>query len=139
MTSTGRKTILVVDDEDDVRNYLSTVLVDAGYEVVTAPDGKKALELVRKSPPALVSLDISMPEMSGVRFYREMREDPALAKIPILIVTGVTNPWRSPAGEGTIGDFLAKRRHLPPPEGYFEKPVDREAYLATVARLESGT
>jgi CheY-like chemotaxis protein len=129
------KTILIVDDEQDVRNYLTAVLVDAGYETQTANDGQAAMDLVKAGAPDLISLDITMPEKTGVRFYREMRQDAALSKIPIVIVTGVTNPWASPDGSGTMKDFLSSRRQVPPPEGYFEKPVDKEAYLAKIAEL----
>jgi CheY-like chemotaxis protein len=79
-----------------------------------------------------------MPEKSGVRFYREMREDPDLAGVPIVIVTGIQNPWASPEGSGTIQDFLSKRKRIPPPDGFFEKPVDRDAYLARVAEIVGG-
>ena len=129
------KKILVVDDEQDVRTYLTALLTDAGYEVETAVNGMVALEQVRAAKPALVSLDITMPEKSGIGFYREMRKDPDLAAVPIVIVTGVVNPWASPSGSGNVNDFLSSRRNIAPPDGYFEKPVDSEAYLAKVAEL----
>ncbi len=130
-----RKRILVVDDEPDVLTYLGTLLEDAGYEVETARDGAEALERVRARRPDLVSLDITMPEKTGVRFYREMKEDPDLAAVPIVIVTGVTNPWAGPGGEGSFERFISTRRRVPPPEGFFEKPIDREKFLARVAEL----
>jgi CheY-like chemotaxis protein len=135
MAETAAKKILIVDDEDDIITYLSTLLSDAGYDVEVARDGVEAMAAVRKGPPALVSLDITMPNKSGVRFYREMREDPTLRAIPIVIVTGVTNPWASKAGKGTLQDFLSTRKQVPPPDGYFEKPVKRDAYLAKVAGI----
>jgi hypothetical protein len=64
-----------------------------------------------------------------------MREDADLAKVPIVIVTGVTNPWAGPGGEGTFKEFISSRKQVPPPDGYFEKPVDREAYLAKIGEL----
>lgn len=135
MSGEEKVRILVVDDEDDVLNYLATLLEDAGFAVERAKDGAQALAAVRRRPPHLVSLDISMPERSGVRFYRDLKEDPALKSIPVVIVTGITNPWEGPEGQGSFGDFLSKRKQVPPPEGYFEKPVDPEAYLAAVRRL----
>ena len=127
--------ILIVDDEQDVTAYLAAVLEDAGYETKSAADGNAALELVEAEAPALISLDITMPEKTGVRFYRELREDAATAGIPIVIVTGVTNPWAAPDGSGTMKAFLSSRRQIPAPEGFFEKPVDKEAYLARIAEL----
>ena len=130
-----KKTILVVDDEQDVRSYLAAVLSDAGYETLTAENGQVAMDMVKAGAPDLISLDVTMPEKSGVRFYREMREDEATAGVPIIIVTGVMNPWASPDGSGTIKAFLSSRRQIPAPEGFFEKPVDKEAYLARIAEL----
>ena len=115
--------------------YLAAVLSDAGYGTKTAANGQRAMDLVKDDPPALISLDITLPEKSGVRFFREMREDEALAKIPIVIVTGVVNPWAAPDGSGTMKAFLSTRRQVTPPDGFFGKPVDKEAYLARIAEL----
>jgi CheY-like chemotaxis protein len=135
MAKDAPKRILVVDDEEDVITYLSALLTDAGYAVTAAHDGQEAIDEVRRERPDLVSLDITMPEKSGVRFYREMREDPDLAGVPIVIVTGVTNPWSGPHGEGTFEKFISTRRKVPPPEGFFEKPLDPEAFLAKLASI----
>ena len=78
--------VLVVDDEPDVVTFISTVLNDNGYETVTAKDGVEALERVKERRPDLISLDITMPEKSGVRFYRDMRESDEYKDIPIVIV-----------------------------------------------------
>ena len=129
------KVILVVDDEADVRQYFSSVLEDAGYVVKTACNGQEALEFVAQEKPALVSLDISMPETSGVRFYREMRDNPELATIPIVIVTGVTSPLGASDGRGSFEQFISSRKQVPPPDGFFDKPVDPEAFVAKVEEL----
>ncbi|MEN8148178.1 MAG: response regulator [Planctomycetota bacterium] len=127
--------ILIVDDEADVITYLSAMLTDAGHRVTTANNGAEAMDAVKADRPDLVSLDMSMPEKSGVRFYREMKEDADLAGVPIVIVTGVTNPWSGRGGEGTFEGFISSRKQVPPPEGFFEKPVKKDAYLAKVAEL----
>jgi CheY-like chemotaxis protein len=95
----------------------------------------EAMAEVLRSRPDVVSLDITMPNKSGVRFYREMREDAALRDVPIVIVTGVVNPWAGPDGTGSFQDFISSRKRVPPPDGYFGKPVDREAYLAKLAEI----
>jgi CheY-like chemotaxis protein len=130
-----KKTILVVDDEADVVAYLSALLQDAGYAVRTAADGQKAIDDVRRQKPDLVSLDITMPEKSGVRFYREMREDPELAEIPIVIVTGVTSPLAGAKGVGSFERFISSRKQVAPPDGFFEKPIEREQFLAKLADI----
>ena len=88
MTDTKAKTILVVDDEADVRNFLKIALIEAGFNVITATNGNKALEEVKKTIPDLISLDLVMPEKSGAMFHRELNKNKEWSKIPIIIVTG---------------------------------------------------
>jgi two-component system nitrogen regulation response regulator NtrX len=80
------ETILIVDDEESVRNSLVGVMKDEGYEVVTASSGKEGIDLLNEAQPALVLLDIAMPGMDGIetlRRLREMRPD-----MPVVMVTG---------------------------------------------------
>lgn len=128
------KKILIVDDEPDVVTYIETLLQDNAYETVSAADGQAALDKLKSDRPDLVCLDISMPEKSGVRFYREVKEDPELAKIPIVVVTGVTGFGLDPEG---FKKFISSRRHVPPPEGFIAKPIDREELLGTIKELLS--
>jgi CheY-like chemotaxis protein len=129
-----KKRILIVDDEPDIVSYLEMVLQDNGFETETAGNGNEALEAVRANPPDLVTLDITMPEASGTRFYKEMRTDPDLSQIPVVIVTAVT---------GLGGDkyayekFISNRRLVPAPEAFFPKPIDREAFIEAVKGLLS--
>ena len=126
------KKVLIVDDEPDIVSYLEMILQDNGFETVTAGNGNEAMEAVKENRPDLVTLDITMPEASGTRFYKELRTDPDLAGIPVLIVTAVT---------GLGGDkyayekFISNRRLVPAPEGFFPKPIDREAFIAAVKEL----
>ncbi|MCG6956159.1 MAG: response regulator [Gemmatimonadetes bacterium] len=130
--STTAKRVLVVDDEPDVLSYLEMLLRDSGYQTLTASDGAAALELARKEKPDLVTLDISMPKASGTRFYKEVKTDPELAGTPVVIVTAVTGYGGDPYG---YEKFLNRRSLVPPPEGFFPKPIDREAFLAAVKKL----
>jgi CheY-like chemotaxis protein len=118
-----RKTILIVEDDADTATYLSTLLEDAGYSTVAAEDGDEALEKVRSNRPDLISLDITMPKKSGVRFYRDMKESSEWKSIPIIIVTGVSSDFEK---------FISTRSHVAPPEGYLSKPIDREEMLSLV-------
>jgi CheY-like chemotaxis protein len=130
------KKILVVDDEPSVVAYLETLLQDNGYDTVSAPDGRIALEAVKSQRPDLVTLDISMPEESGIRFYRNVKEDPDLAKIPVVIVTAVTGDAGDPE---PFKKFLSTRKQVPAPEGFIPKPVEREKLLATIQELLAAT
>jgi CheY-like chemotaxis protein len=68
--------ILVVDDEEDIRKLLVTLFEDAGYQVVTASDGKEALEVAKAEHPDLIFLDILMPIMDGFQTCAALRKDP---------------------------------------------------------------
>ncbi len=128
------KRILIVDDEPDVVSYLEMLFRDSGYETLTASDGTVALDMTRKEKPDLVTLDISMPRASGTRFYKEIKTDPALATIPVVIVTAVTGYGGDPRG---YEKFLNRQSLVPMPEGFFPKPIDRDEFLAAVKKLLS--
>ena len=120
------KTVLVVDDDPDARDYLATVLEDDGLAVSTAKDGTEAIAVLEESTPDLVSLDITMPEKSGVAVYRSIKEDDRFKNIPVIITTGVSDDFKA---------FISNRRQVPPPEGYINKPVDAEQFVKTVRKL----
>ncbi len=88
MAENAKKTILVVDDEADVRNFLKAALLESGFTVILAEDGNIALEQVKKQIPDLISLDLVMPKKSGAKFYRELSKNKGWKKIPVIIVTG---------------------------------------------------
>ncbi|MBI5498825.1 MAG: response regulator [Deltaproteobacteria bacterium] len=127
--STVPKKVLVVDDEPDVVTYLETLLRDNGYATIGAANGQEGMEKLRAERPDLVCLDITMPVESGIRFYRDLRSDPALSGIPVIVVTAVTGHGADPA---PFRNFLGTRRQFPPPEGFFSKPIDRDKFLAAV-------
>lgn len=126
------KRILVVDDEEDVCTYLGRLFREHGYEVNFAADGNQAWEQIEKHKPDLVTLDLSMPEKSGVKFYREIKARPELSAVPVVMVTGVTGPGGNPADTER---FYRTRHQAPPPEGFIAKPIDRDEMLAVVTRL----
>jgi len=127
MANDNKKKILVVDDEQDVRDYLSTALTDAGFEVETARDGLEALEAVRRGRPDLISLDLVMPRHSGAKFYRELQRDKQLQSIPVLIVTGHA---RDEMGRADFDEMT-----MSGPGIYLEKPVRPRAYVTAVRQL----
>ena len=129
---TENRLILVVEDEPDERSYLATLLEDNGYGVITAKDGQEAIEAVRRDKPDLVTLDVSMPEKSGLRFYRELRADPGLASTPVVIVTAVTGFG---GDSNAFKKFISSSKQVPPPEGFVAKPIDKQELLESVASL----
>jgi CheY-like chemotaxis protein len=86
--------ILVVDDDDEIREVVSEVLVERGYQAVAVADGQQALSCLQSaaSPPCLILLDIMMPVMDGVAFRRQQLTDPQLAPIPVAVVSAVHPP-----------------------------------------------
>ena len=122
----GAKTVLVVDDDPDAREFLSTVLQDNGFATTTANDGTEAIAMIEQAPPDLVALDITMPEKSGVAVYRRLKEDDQLKTIPVIVVTGISDDFKK---------FISSRRQVPPPEGYIGKPVDHEQFVKMVKGL----
>jgi CheY-like chemotaxis protein len=81
--------VLIVEDNDDIREDLAGFLREEGYLVVTAEDGGEALVQLRAGPPpSLVVLDLMMPRMNGWELRAEMLADPALARIPVVVVSG---------------------------------------------------
>lgn len=124
------KTVLVVDDEPDVRDYLSQILMDAGFNVRTAADGREALEMIRADPPDFVSLDLVMPKKSGHKLLYELRKDRTLSRIPVLIVTAHA---RDELGKGDLADIVDSRV-ISGPGVYLEKPVKPLDYVRCVQR-----
>jgi len=120
------KKILIVDDEEDIVTYFETFFIDNGFDVITAPNGKEGVQKAISENPDIITLDVSMPEESGVKALRELQEHDVTKNTPIIIVTGVSLDFKR---------FIETRRQVHPPEAYFEKPVDREALLKKVKEL----
>jgi CheY-like chemotaxis protein len=113
------RTVLIVEDESDLRNCLGDLFEDEGYHVERAADGKEGLTRMRSlARPGVVLLDLIMPIMSGNEAYAAMQADPALASLPVIVMTSA--PWLAPSGA------LVMR-----------KPLDLERLLATVKRLSA--
>jgi CheY-like chemotaxis protein len=121
-----KKSVLVIEDELDVRDYLTCLFSDNGFKVKTASNGEEGLTCLEKNLPDLVTLDITMPLKTGLLVYRAMRKNAAWKDIPIIIVTGVAKEFKC---------FFSSRRTLPPPDGYINKPIDCEKLLDLAKRL----
>ena len=120
------KKILIVDDDPEVVQYFKALFEDSGYATATASDGVEALDKIHIEQPDLVTLDVTMPNKTGVKVYREIKQDAQLQALPVIIVSGVRSEFRG---------FISSRRQVPPPDGYLEKPVALEHLLAEVHRL----
>ena len=121
-----KKKILIVEDEQDQRTWLSVLFEDNGYEIIIAEDGQIGFDKVKNESPDLITLDISMPEESGIKMYRNLHEDSSVSSIPVIMITGVSPEFKS---------FIERRKRVNPPAGYFEKPVDKDALLKKIKEL----
>ena len=92
--------ILIVDDEPDLRFMMRLIFEQAGHQVTEAPNGAAALKRILEQLPDLVVTDVMMPVMDGAEFIGRLRADPILSSIPILAVTG--NPDRAGAADATL-------------------------------------
>src|SRR5262245_9663943 len=101
--------IAIIDDEPQVRELVTTVLGEAGYEAVGYPDGKTALQGLLKTPPALVLLDIGLPGMDGLQVCRAIRADPRTARLPVIMLTGAVGEADQVLGfEVGADDYVTK-------------------------------
>ena len=123
-----KKKILVIEDEEDTLSYLTTFFEDNGYDALAAKDGEEGLQMAKKESPDLITLDISMPEKSGIKALRELQENDATSSIPVVIVTGVSEDLKS---------FIDKQKHIKPPAGHINKPIDKQELIETVQRILS--
>jgi CheY-like chemotaxis protein len=130
MTSPSEKTVLVVDDEEEVRLFLETALTDAGFKVETAADGNEALDKVKEQKPDVVSLDLVMPKKSGAKFLYEMRKNKEWQKIPVVLVTAHA---KDDLGKKDFQDVMSGKALLGP-ETYLEKPVKATTYVNAIKR-----
>ncbi|MFC1639182.1 response regulator [Gemmatimonadota bacterium] len=113
------KNILVVDDEPDVREFLSDYLGDNGYNVQTAEDGTQALKLIEVDIPDLILLDLMMPEETGTGLYRKLHDKKAYKEIPVIVISGAA------------GRDVAVSKSVP----VFDKPIDKEALLSKIQEI----
>jgi CheY-like chemotaxis protein len=113
----NERSILIVDDEVDLRDSMGEVLGDEGYDVFLASNGREAMTLLQTIPrPSVIILDLAMPEMDGNEFYRMLRATPSLADIPVLISTA--DPFSAPACVPLV-----------------KKPISGDRLLTSVAEL----
>ena len=126
------KKVLVVDDDPDVRLFGVTVLEENGYIPLVATNGEEGMKLVRKEAPDLLILDVLMPRESGIRLYRNLKTEPKLKHIPVIIFSGISEKSfvRSQKALTEFGGAV-----VPEPEAYLEKPVEPEVLAETIRKV----
>ena len=112
--------VLVVDDERDIREAVAEVLRDEGFEVHDAPDGAEALRQLRAHRPDVVLLDLMMPGMNGWEFCAARKCEPELSRIPVIVISAL----------GRVSGVDA--------QAFLQKPFELEALVSTVRRYAGG-
>ncbi len=128
----NKKTVLVVEDELDMRIFISTLLETSGYSPVMTRDGKEGLIKARDVSPDLIILDVMMPGEGGVQMYRQLKTDQTLKAIPVIMLSAVA--------QKTFSHYLNMvnarlEKPIPRPEAYIEKPPEAEDLLQMTATL----
>ena len=98
-----RTRIVIVDDQRELADMLSHVLTDEGYDVTVCSDGREAMRCVKEKQPAALILDVMMPETDGFEVLRQLRNDPAGRKLPVVLMSAA---WRSHEKQRHIGTTL---------------------------------
>lgn len=122
---TNQTRVLVVEDDPSVRGLLHTLLTAEGYDVSTASDGLAGLVKAAQTLPALILLDLMMPDLGGVRVLEELRDDPELDETPVVVVTGQV-------------DAVPGMRRLLGEDNVFVKPFAVAELIARVAAITGG-
>jgi PAS domain S-box-containing protein len=120
--STATQTILVIDDDQTVRDFMRRFLAREGFDIVTARDGLEGLALARELKPTLITLDVLMPGLDGWSVLQALKADPALVDIPVLMLTILDEKNRGYALGAS--EFITK-------------PIDRERMRAILSRYRS--
>ncbi|HEX5938970.1 MAG TPA: response regulator [Dehalococcoidia bacterium] len=103
----GALTVLVVEDDERIQRLVELVLRGEGYCVLQASDGRRALELLDREKPDLVILDLMLPLLDGWTLREKMRQQPATAEIPVILMSAVRN-LRETARQLQVADYLSK-------------------------------
>ncbi len=127
-----KKTVLIVEDELDMRIFISTLLETSGYQPVITRDGKEGLLKARDVFPDLIILDVMMPGEGGVEMYRQLKTDQSLCDIPVIMLSAIAKK--------TFSHYLNMvnarlKDPIPDPDAYIEKPPEAEELLKMTTSL----
>ena len=117
------KTILIIEDEVDIRSFIARVLQLEGYNVLEASDGTRGMEIIKKNPIALVLLDLRLPGPDGWSVLREIKRNPELARIPVVVLTA-------------IAETMQRKKTLKMgASSYLVKPLSARSLSVTIAGI----
>ena len=137
------KKIMIVDDDPDNISIISLIVEDNGYTSVSANNGKEGFELAKKEKPDLITLDLIMPEQSGIVMFQELKKDPDLCDIPVIIISGASEVtgvdlknfiFKQAAGGEKMVETSGMGKYSAP-NAFVEKPVNPDELVKIINDL----
>lgn len=132
---TTPRTVLIIDDDPDVRDAIAGVFAAHGWQTVQGDDGAMALNLALGCTPDLIVLDVMMPVQDGWTTLRELREDERVGHVPAIMLTGV-NDYE--LGMNYDAELAGKKANVRPPDAFLDKPLDTAAFWEAVVAITGG-
>jgi CheY-like chemotaxis protein len=127
-----KRRILVIDDELDMRTFLSTLFETKGYKPLVAADGLEGLQKAKEGRPEVIILDVMMPKEGGIQLYRDLKSDPATKDIPVIMLSGIAKKTFFHS-QNVLNRYTGQA--LPEPEAYIEKPPEPEELLELTEKV----
>ena len=124
-----KKKVLVVDDELDMRTFITTLLETSGYRPIVATNGEEGIAKAREHKPAVIILDVMMPREGGVQMYRELKTDEELKGIPVIMLSAIAKKTFFHS-QKLLNTYRGQA--VPEPEAYIEKPPETEQLLGVL-------
>jgi CheY-like chemotaxis protein len=123
------KKILAIDDEVDTLTFYTELLEDYDFNPITARNGIEGLQKAREEKPDLIILDIMMPKKGGMKTYKELKADPELSDIPVIIITGISKEvdFKSLLDRSSTNKI--------PPDGHLVKPLTADDLIREIRKV----
>ena len=137
------KKILIVDDDPDNISIISLIVEDSGYSSISANNGKEGFELAKKEIPDLITLDLIMPEQSGIMMFQDLKKDPDLCDIPVIIISGASEItgvdlknfiFKQSMGDEKVVETSGMGKYSAP-NAFVEKPVNPDELVKIINDL----
>ncbi len=136
MNQRGRKKVLVVEDDLDVRIYLSSVLRSANVDIIEALDDADGMKKALSLGPNLIILDVMIADGGGILMYRRLKRDPRVRRTPVILLSAIE---KETFFRRQIAENILPGQGLPEPEAFLEKPPEADVLLALVEQLTQET
>ena len=130
MQTEGVLDLLIIDDDTDMVSSVRSIMENEGWQVRSAANGAEGLAEARRLAPDLIILDILMPKKDGLTTYEELRADESLQRIPIIVLTSVSEKLGFGFSASDMGLYYGHE-----PEAFLQKPFEPQGLLAAVRRL----